>query len=291
MVKKIYDLIVVGAGPAGVTAAIYARKSGLSVLLINGENLKTNTNYKIDNHYGFHNGILYRDLAENGIKQAIEFEVDIINETCYEYFQEDNLQVCVTKNRHYGKTLVIATGIHYGKLPLDNFDSFVGNGIHFCTLCDGFLFRNKKVLLFGYGKYLIHEYEYLKEICRDITIYATDDDQLDNYEFDHPVIKNSKITKLIGNSNNKLSSIVVNDTEVSCDGLFIALGSPNSHSLATTAGIKTTNERIVIDDSYQTNLSGIFAIGDAVAGETQVARAIYEGMKVANQIYKYINDK
>lgn len=290
MDKKIYDLIVIGAGPAGVTAAIYARKSGLSVLLINGVNLKSNTNFKIDNHYGFNDGVLYKDLAENGIRQAKAFEVDVINETCYEYFQEDNLQVCVTKNKHYGKTLVIATGIHYEKLPLDNFDLFVGHGIHFCTLCDGFLFRNKKVILYGYGKYLIHEYEYLKDICDDITIYTTEDDQLGNYKFDHPVIKNSNITKLIGDDN-KLTSLVIDGQEISCDGLFIALGSPNSHSLATTAGIKTTNERIVIDSSFETNLSGIFAIGDAVKGETQIARAVYEGMKVAEHINHLISDK
>src|SRR5690554_2854839 len=171
MDQPIYDVIIVGGGPAGVSASIYAKKSGLSVLLINGSHLKSDTNFKIENHYGFNNGILYSDLANLGLSQAEKFGVTIINEACYEYYQEKDLQVCITSTKHYSKTLVIATGIHYRKLPLSNFDKYVGQGIHFCTLCDGFLYRNKKVVLYGYGSYLIHEYEYLKEICSDITIY------------------------------------------------------------------------------------------------------------------------
>lgn len=288
MVKTIYDLIVVGGGPAGVSAAINGRKNGLSVLLINGLSAKTNINYKIDNYYGFPDGITYKELIDRGIIQTKKFEVNVLDELCYEYYQEDGLQVCLTSNKYYGKTLVIATGLHYKKISVSNFDQFVGNGIHFCTLCDGFLYRNKKIALYGYGSYLIHEYEHLKNVCNDITIYLTSDDDLGDYKFSHPVYPNSKITALNGNKH--LESITINGETINLDGLFVALGSPNSHSLATTAGIETNGERIVVNKSFETNLKGVFAIGDIISGITQIARSLYEGMEVINSVINYIEN-
>lgn len=291
MDKQIYDLIIIGAGPAGVTSSIYAARSGMKTLVINSSEIKVNRHFEVSNLYGLVKPIDYAKLVEQGITQAKSFGVNIIDDACYEFYKEEDIFTCITKkDKYYAKTVVLATGIHYQKLPIDNFDDYVGLGIHYCGMCDAFIYRDKKVALFGYGKYLTHEYEYLKAVCKDITIYLLDDTSngdLNNYSFDHPVFKNAKITQIHGSD--KLNALTINGETISYDALFVALGSPNSHNLATKAGVIVESQKILVDNNYETNIKGVFAIGDAIGGKTQIVKASFEGMSVIDSIKVALN--
>ena len=166
-----YDVIIIGAGPAGITAGLYTQRGNLKTLIIhNGKTSLENAN-KIENYYGFENGITGKELYFQGIRQAQNIGIDVKNEEVIKIEMiEKSFKVKTTKNEYISKTIIIAMGTKKKTLQIDGVKKFEGRGISYCAICDGFFYRNKDVAVIGNGDYAISEVNDLLPVVNKITI-------------------------------------------------------------------------------------------------------------------------
>jgi len=283
----VYDVIVIGAGPAGISAALYAKRTGKNVLVLyyGKSNLEKST--KIENFYGFENGIDGKTLYENGIKQAINLGMDVKQEEVLD-IKKDKEFIVETENRRYeSKAVIISTGNKKLKPNIKGIDEFEGKGISYCAICDGFFYRNKNVAIVGDGKFALKEAEDLKNLANKITI-LTNGKQMEPIEGYQLITKNIK--EIHGDT--KVSKVEFEDgSTIDIDGLFIAIGVAGGSNFAKKLGVKLQGDSIIVDDNMQTNLNGLYACGDATGGLLQVCKATYEGAKAGLEVVKYLNSR
>ncbi len=277
--NKIYDSIIIGAGPAGISAAIYLKRYNLTPLVIhNGVGALENAT--IENYYGI-KSISGKDLFALGIMQAKELEIDVVEEEVTAIDPYDSMKVTTTKNTYNAKTIVIATGKSRQKLLIKGAQKFLGNGISMCATCDGFFFRNKKIGIIGSGAYMEAEIEVLKRFTKDITVFTNGN----NSNIENAVL--DKITEVYGNS--KFEGIKTDTNTYPLDGLFVAIGTANALDFANHIGIEIdSNSNIVVDKNYMTNIKGVFAAGDVVGGLLQVVKAASDGAMTALAIKNFL---
>lgn len=300
---KMYDIIIVGAGPAGMTAAIYARRAKKSVLIFEksnygGQILTTSDveNFPTYTHisgFDFANN-LYNQIKELGTEVKFEKVINIKN-------YDDKKEVVTPNGSYYSKTVIVATGADNRKLELDNEDELTGKGISYCATCDGNFYKGKDVAVNGGGNTAIEEALYLANIVKKVYIIHRRDSfradeilinelkEKDNVEF----ILNSTISKL--NGTEKLESIDLTDkenniTNLKIDGLFIAIGrNPENQNFASLIDLDEKGYVIAGEDCH-TNTPGIFVAGDNRIKELrQLVTATSDGAVAATEAIKYIN--
>lgn len=283
------DVIIIGVGPAGISAAIYLKRAGMNPLVI-GQDFGTLKSYpgKIENYYGFENPISGDQLIENGIKQAKNLDVDILLDSVISLDQKDETFIVKTiKHEFVSKLVILATGKKRLSLSIPGFNQYKGKGISFCATCDGYFFRRKKIALVGCGHYMMNELSVLSQINNDVTVFTNGHQLIGDVDF--PVV-HTKINKFIGEQ--KLSHIETEDgVNHEVQGAFIAIGTPSSLEFATKLGVVIEKNSISVDENYQTNIEGLFAIGDVIGGKLQIAKAVYDGMMVADSISQFIKHK
>jgi thioredoxin reductase (NADPH) len=282
------EIIIIGYGPAGISAAIYLKRVGINPLVI-GKDLGALEGYSdlIENFYGTGKPISGKELIENGIHQAQGLGIEIISESVINLKQEDDhFVVLTTNNKYQTKSVLLATGKTRQTLNIPGFVKYRGKGISMCAICDGYFYRKKKLAIVGCGPYMLHELDYLRKIADDITIF-TNGNSLEE-TLDYPVV-HDKIIKFVGS--NKIQFIETKNKQYEVDGVFIALGIPSSVEFASQLGVIVEKNNLVVDEYYQTNIDGLFAAGDIIGGKLQIAKAVYDGMLVADSIYNYINKK
>lgn len=279
-----YDLIVIGAGPAGISAALYAKRANLNVLVLyHGEsNLEKAT--KIDNYYGFENGISGTDLYQNGIKQAKVLDIEIKEIEVIAIENTGKTFNVKTVNENFEAfAVIIATGNKKLKPDITGIEEFEGKGISYCAICDAFFYRNKDIVVIGNGKFAIHEANELSNIVNKVTILTNG---LDIEECSFEVNK-SKIKAITGT--NKVERIEFEDgTSMDCQEVFIALGEAGGSDFAKTLGIIQNGDNIKVNENMETNVKGIYASGNITGGLLQVCKDVYEGAKAALSAVNYI---
>lgn len=175
-----YDVIIVGAGPAGISASLYTIRSNLKTLIIYKEKSALEKASKVENYYGFEDGIKGEELYNIGINQAKKLGVEVLEEEVtnikikdIEIKESQNIpifEVQTLNNKFEAKTVILATGNKKNKPNIEKIDEYEGKGISYCAICDGFFYRNKEVAIIGNGDYAISEAFELKNIARKITI-------------------------------------------------------------------------------------------------------------------------
>ena len=295
-----YDIIIIGAGPAGMTAAIYARRSQKKVLILE----KSNYGGQILNAADVENFPTYLhisgfDFATNLYNQIKELKTEIKFENVINIKNYDDKKGVITPNgNYYGKTIIVATGADNRKLGLDKEDEFTGKGISYCATCDGNFFKNKIVAINGGGNTAIEEALYLADIAEKVYVihrrdsFKADEILLDKLKAKNNVqfILNCTITKL--NGNEKLESIDLNDnTNLKIDGLFVAIGrNPENQNFASIIDLDEKGYVIANEDCH-TNVPGIFVAGDSrVKDLRQLVTATSDGAIAATEAIKYINN-
>lgn len=299
-----YDIIIIGAGPAGMTAGVYAKQARKNVLILEkdtygGQILKAD---KVKNYPGFIE-ISGFEFATKLYNQLKELEPDIKFEEVIEIKDFDDYKEVITKKNSYkAKSIIIASGAQNRKLGLTNEDKLIGKGISYCATCDGMFFRNKEIAITGGGNSAIDDALYLSNIAKKVyVIYRQKEFRIesinlsklkekDNVEF----ILNSNITDIRGND--KLESIVLknNDTNeentLNIEGLFIAIGHIPVSSMCKN--IVDTDEKgyIISKEDCKTNIDGIFAAGDIrIKDVRQLTTACSDGTVAALNACKYLN--
>ena len=283
-----YDVIIVGAGPAGISSGLYIKKSNKSVLILYyGESNLEKANL-IDNYYGFENGISGKDLYEKGIKQAQNLGIEIKKEEVLNIEKYDNFKIKTELGEYEGKSLILATGNKKIKPNIKGINDFEGKGISYCAICDGFFYKNKNVDVIGDGKFAKLEAEHLKNIAGNVKILTNGKEisYLENFE-----VLTNKIKEIKGN--NKVRTIEFeNGTTLDIDGIFIAMGEAGSSDFAKRIGVLTSkDDNIIVDENMATNVEGLYSCGNSTGGLLQVCKAVYEGAEAGISVVKYLNNK
>lgn len=274
-----YDIIIIGAGPAGISASLYAVRANKKVLVLYDDKSSLEKTDKIENYYGFENGISGKDLYKSGIKQAENIGVEVKKEEVIkiEMISENDYNFLVnTSNDIYkSKVVILATGNKKNKPKITGIEKFEGKGISYCAICDGFFYRNKNVAVIGSGNYAISETNDLINIARDITI-LTDGEKAPDFRADNVNIETRGIKEIKGND--KVEEIELTDgTDLKVDGIFIAQGVASSTDFAKKLGALVKNDKIIVNEKMETNIKNLYACGDCVGGLLQVSKAVYEG--------------
>ena len=280
-----YDVIVIGAGPAGISAGIYAKRSGKSVLILYHGPSNLQKASKIDNYYGFEDGIEGETLYKTGIIQAQNLGIDLKEKEVINISKSKNKFIVeTTDDSHFSKAVIIATGNKKLRPNIDGVLEFEGKGISYCAICDGFFYKGKNVAVIGNGEYAFSEANILKNFAKNVTILSNGNtiDIINNYD-----IINKKIKAIHGKT--KVNSIEFEDNStISVDGIFIALGEAGATDFAKKIGIVLNGDNIVVDENMKTNVDGIFSCGNSTGGLLQVSKAVYEGSVAGLAAAKYI---
>lgn len=285
-----YDCIIIGKGPAGISGAIYISRSNLKVLVIGKDDTALKKAHLIENYYGFENPITGEELFEIGIKQAEKQNIEIKNDEVVDIKWNDNFFTVITVNAEYeAKTILLATGKSRNSANINGVKEFEGRGISYCAICDGFFYKNKKIAVIGSGEYALHEAEILKNISDDVTIFTNGRELPQNRSIEITNYIEGKIDAIKGKD--KASKIILEDnTEYDVDGIFIAEGTASSVDFAKKLGIFLDNNNIKVDENMQTNIPGIYAAGDCTGGLLQISKAVYDGAKSGLSIAKKVKN-
>lgn len=290
----VYDVIVIGKGPAGISGAIYSTRANLKTLVLGKLDSMLLKADKIENYYGFENPIGGRELLETGLKQAERLGAEIVEEEVVNIEKTENFNIITVDGQYEAKTVLLATGAPVVRVPIKNLDKYEGAGVSYCTTCDGFFYRNKKVGVLGYNDFAIHEAADLLNFTQDITLF-TNEMELNVSDNAKPVIEklkvNNKKIKELGKGD-ILEEIVFDDgTAEDIEGLFIAFGSASSTSFALKMGIVTDGKSIIVNEKMETNIPGLYAAGDYTGVFKQVAVAVGQGAIAAREMAAYIRKK
>lgn len=282
-----YDIVIIGAGPAGITASLYAKRANLSVLVLYKDESSLEKAEKIENYYGFEEGITGQDLYENGIKQAKNLGIDVKQEEVVKInYEKNEYKIFTTKEEYTARAIVLATGSKKNEPKIEGIKEFEGKGISYCAICDGFFYKNKDVVVLGSGEYAISETNELVNIAKEVTI-LTNEKQPPNIRTENVKINTKKIRKIDGE--NRVQKVVFEDgTSLSTDGIFVAEGVAGSSEFAKKLGIMTKKDKIVVNENMETNIKGLYACGDCTGGLLQISKSIYEGTIAGLQSAKYV---
>ena len=283
-----YDVIIIGAGPAGISAGLYTKRANLNVLILYKDQSALKKTEMIENYYGFENGISGKDLYKIGIQQAENLGIDVRKEevTNIQIGEKSQYIVITEKETYKTKTVILATGNKKNTPQIKGIKEFEGKGVSYCAVCDGFFYRNKDVSILGNGKYAISEANELINIANSITI-LTDGKEAPEIRTDNVKVDTRKIREVRGDK--KVEEVEFeDDTRAKTDGIFVALGVAGGNEFAKKLGIITQKDRIVVNENMETNIPGIYACGDCVGGLLQISKSVYEGTKAGLQAIRYI---
>ena len=282
-----YDTIILGAGPAGVSAGLYCKRANKNVLIIYNDDSGLLKAHQIDNYYGFEDGISGEELYEKGIRQAKNLGIEAVKEEVIKIeIDNNNFKVITDKKTYESKTVILAIGAKKNTLKIHGIKELEGKGISYCAICDGFFYRNKMVVVIGSGNYAISETNDLLNIANKITI-LTNGEKAPEFRADGVDIVTKRIKEISGT--NRVEEVKFDDdSSMKTDGVFIAQGTAGATEFAKKLGIITKNDKIVVDDNMKTNIKGIFACGDCTGGLLQVSKAVYEGAKAGLSVVEYL---
>ena len=302
----VYDIVIIGSGPAGLTAAIYASRAQKSVLVIEKEAFGGMITHspKVENYPGF-NSISGLELADKFVAQAMDLNVSFEFENVLEIIKdEDTFKVKCEGHLYEGKSVIIATGSKHRELKLEKEKELTGHGISYCAVCDGPFYANKDVAIIGGGNSAMQEAILLSSYCKSVTMiqnlpYFTGEKALadkiaktDNIK----VIFNKLVVAL--NGDKSLESIILKDQttglleQFNIESVFVAIGQEPNNAMFKNLCSLDEQGFIVTDDMCCTNVEGVYVAGDCRQKRIrQIVTASSDGSIAALQAIKYLDSK
>ena len=307
MDKRIYDVIIIGGGPGGYTAALYCARAGFDTLVIEkfsagGQMTQTS---QIDNYPGFDEGIDGFTLGFKMQNGAARFGAETVRAEVTEVELEGEIKIIKTPDSAYhAKTVIIATGAEHKHLGLDSEEKLIGKGVGYCATCDGMFYRDKTVAVVGGGNSAAADALYLSKICKKVILIHRRD-KLRAEKFYHEPLMNAENVEFMWNSvveeilsDNKVNGVrtrnLIENTQdqTEVDGVFISIGRSPETALFKGQIDLDENGYIKSDESTRTNIPGVFAVGDVRSKYVrQIVTAVADGANASHFAEKYLADE
>ena len=295
------NIVIIGAGPAGISAALYAARGNMNPLVINNGIGALEKAEKIENYYGLEQPLSGKELYERGISQAEALGVRILDAEVLGISGFDTFTVKTTAGDFDTVSVILATGGKRSAPKIPGLKEFEGRGVSYCAVCDAFFYRGKDVAVVGNGEFALHEAEELRNVTQDVTIYT--DGKEPEFSREHPIAVNTMKIQAIEGDDKVSGLLMQSDTAAQdaeapensfypADGVFVALGTAGSTEIARQMGAEITDKgNIKTDEEMATTIPGLFAAGDCTGGLLQVSKAVYEGSMAAISAGKYVRHK
>ncbi len=302
MAKDLYDVVIIGGGPAGLTAGIYTSRHGLRTLLMEGKQLGGRAwgPHRIENFPGFPEGITGQELMKRFVSQIRKFGAELREETVFGLNDLGEAKMVLTRGGHYEtRAIIIATGIQKRQLSIPGEMKFKGRGVCYCAICDGPFFANKTVAVVGSGREAVEDLLKLAEIAKKVYAipgsggYESGLDRLrDLARYKNVEVLEDADPISIG-GDDLVSHIELKHKSIhrlDVDGVFIVLDSVATTDIIRDAGIETDEGGCIkVDRNQTTNIPGIFAAGDCVCGGMQIVTAAGDGGKAGLAVLRYVS--
>lgn len=278
-------VIIVGNGPAGVSASLYIKRGGADVQIIGKDMGALGKAEKIENYYGFKDGITGEELIKTGIIQAKNLGVEVINDEVVGISYDGNFIVKTKQDEYKSDALIMATGTARKAPAIKGLSELEGRGVSYCAVCDAFFYRGKDVAILGNGEYALNEANEIANVANSVTILTNGKNS--EADFGEYKVINTEIAELKGEE--RLEKVLFKDkTEINVSGVFVAVGTASTSDLARKIGAFIENNKIVVNDKMETNIPGLFAAGDCTGNMLQVAKAVYEGAVAGTETLKFV---
>ncbi len=282
------DVIIIGAGPAGISAAIYAARGGADVTVIAKDSGALSKTEKIENYYGFASPVAGKALFEAGIEQARSLGVEIVTDEVLSLDFDGGFTAKCVNGEYRAAYSVIATGVSRAAPKIPGFKELEGRRVSYCAVCDAFFFRGKSVAVLGNGEYALEEANVLLKTAASVTV-LTDGKEPQADFTDNIKIVTAPLSRICGED--RVTGIELEGGELlPLDGIFTAIGTAGATALARKLGAALSGNSIVIDANGETTVKGLFAAGDCTGGMLQIAKAVYEGARVGQYISRNLRN-
>lgn len=293
-----FDVVIIGAGPAGLCAAIYFKRAGITPLILEASapGGTLNKTHKIENYPGYQDGD-GSTLAFRMYSQVEELSVPFKTEKVIDIEKENDDYVIITENNRYKTSyILIATGKTPRKLEATNAGEYENKGISYCAVCDGALYKGKDVIVVGGGNSAMEAADYMSDIANKVYI-VNRSDTLKADEKEKEVIKrknvevilNAKVKKVIGDKEKVTSVILDNNEKINTSAIFVCIGQESNAAYYQNLSLDSDGKGIIVDDNMKTSCNNVYAAGDSVSKDLyQVVTATSEGAIAATNIIKKI---
>ena len=285
-------MIIIGSGPAGISAALYARRAGAEVTVISKGGGALASAELVENYYGLSMPISGAELAYNGIDGARRLGV---------HFETD--EVMAVLPMHDGRAfriegscrtyecdaVILAAGARRKTLSIAGLAEFEGRGISYCAVCDAFFYRGKKVAVIGAGDYALHEAEILRPHVAQLVLLTHGEEPM--IEIPNSIAVHTRRIVRIEGERRVRQIVFDDDTRMDVDGLFIAIGAAGSSELARKLGVLLSDGKIIVGEQMETNVPGVYAAGDCTGGLLQIVKAVYEGAVAGLSAVRYLREQ
>ena len=281
-----YDAIIVGNGPAGLSAALYTSRAGLSTLVIGKDQGALAKAERIENYFGMAEPISGCELVENTKIQARNLGADLVTDEIFHISWNQDFTLEGREGSYRAKAVLLATGTSRKKADIEGLSRLEGHGVSYCAICDAFFYRGRKVAVLGNEEYAVHELAQILPVAGSAAL-LTDGKELKAKVPEGVQVITKKIRSVDGEE--AVTGVTFADGErLPADGLFVALGSAGAVDLARKVGALTDGRSIQVDETMATNVPGLFAAGDCTGGLLQISTAVGEGAKAAMSMIKYV---
>lgn len=305
--EHIYDILIIGGGPAGYTSALYASRAGLDTVILEGMSVggQMMLTDVIDNYPGFVDGVDGFTLSQNMQQQAEKFGAKTVYDEVVSVDFNSEIKEVETafSGKLFARTVIIASGASPRELGLDNEQELVGNGVHYCAHCDGRFYKDKEVVVVGGGNSAVSDALYLSHLCKKVYLVHRRDVLRATKIYHDPIMKaeniefcyNSVVSK-IATENNKVNGVTLIDTKtnekrnINCDGVFISIGRKPATDFLSDSVALDESGYVVADESTKTDVDGVYAVGDVRTKVLrQVVTAVSDGAVAVHYAEEYLS--
>lgn len=291
------DILIIGSGPAGISAALYAKRAGADVTVISRGSGALAKAERIENYYGLAEPVSGAELEANGIAGAKRLGVKFVEGEVVGLAMNDDftgLVVQTAKEKFEAGAVILAAGSTRLAPKIPGLKEMEGKGVSYCAICDAFFYRGKVAAVLGEGEYALHEAEILLPHASKVMLFTNGKEPTvaipDSIEVHKEKV--SAVEAATENGMERVSGVMTEDgTFTPVNGLFVALGTAGSVDLARKIGAAVDNNRIVTDVEMATNVPGLYAAGDCNGGLLQVVKAAYEGAVAGLAAAKYVRKR
>ena len=278
------NIVIIGSGPAGVSAALYAARAGVETTVLTKGPGALNRAELIQNYYGFAEPISGAELERRGIEGAKALGVQFVTTEAVGLTYMDKLTVETLTGDFPADAVILATGASRAAPHIPGLAGLEGHGVSYCATCDAFFYRGKDVAVLGSGEYALHEVQALLPVVKSVTLLTNGSPLTASFPPEVTVCP-EKVNAILGEE--RVSGVELSGGKtVALSGVFVALGVAGSTALARKLGAEVDGNRILVDEHMQTTLPGLYAAGDCTGGLLQVAKAVYEGALAGTEAAK-----